>query len=208
MLKKILRILIVLCGTVGILFDFIAVEFINTPYTNWDGLSLFKYFTIQSNIIVVVYFFTLIQSKFFNPSPGYIRYIGSVVLSISLTFIIFAIFLQPTWNPTGLQFYSSLLLHYITPILAIFYFVRYFKEFTFKQTDYRIWIIYPLAYMVFVLLLGLFTGDYLYPFLDINTNGVLSVVIFIGVASLIYFGLSKLIIHLNHRINNRRYRED
>jgi hypothetical protein len=59
------------------------------------------------------------------------------------------------------------------------------------------WIIYPVCYLLFSLILGTFTGDYLYPFLDISSIGIpgyfISVCFLIGVG----IGLACMYIAIN-----------
>lgn len=164
---------IVIIGTIGLLIEILNYEFNGTPGSNFDSLGLFKYFTLQSNLIVVVYFFLMYQLRLHETSKLFQHLLAMVTLCITLTFVMFALFLDPIWDPKGFAFVSSMMLHYINPILVIVYFVRYAKEIEFHYTNIFVWIIYPLLYLVFATVYGLITGEYFYPFIDFGSLGII-----------------------------------
>ncbi|MCD6482126.1 MAG: Pr6Pr family membrane protein, partial [Candidatus Izimaplasma sp.] len=57
---------------------------------------------------------------------------------------------------------------YITPSLVIWYFFTQKENYHFQYKDIKLWAIYPIIYLVFVVVFGAITGDYLYPFFQFN----------------------------------------
>lgn len=195
-MKRVIPYIIVVVGSIGILLNFFNVEFLETKGSNFDSLVLFKYFTIQSNIIVVLYFSMLLWTKSHQKSMIFRNYIGAVTLCITMTFSMFFLFLEPIWNPQGIHLISSTILHYINPFLVIVFFVISMKDYSFRYKDIAIWVIYPILYLIFVLIFGAITGDYIYPFLNINELGILTFVLTILILLLGYLGLSFLIVKI------------
>lgn len=140
-----------------------------------NGLALFKFFTVQSNLIVMIYFLlylfsSLKSKKFFN------ELFGGVVIYISTTFLVFLIFLEPLYNPEGFALAGSILNHYVTPILVLGFLYKFKNDYTFKFTSTKLWIIYPVIYLVFLFTYGLLTKNYIYPFFQISEVGFLGII--------------------------------
>ena len=63
-MKK-LPILIIISSVLGIILNLIQINFFDEGINRlYETLSLFKYFTIQSNILVAVYFILLLSGKY------------------------------------------------------------------------------------------------------------------------------------------------
>ena len=196
-MKRRWMLLIIIIGSVGIISDFIYDEFYRNPDVLFSSLRLFKYFTIQSNLIVIAYFLGLYVFKLDQKSDTYKHYIASVVICIFITFSMFAIFLESIHDPDGLGLLGSISLHYVVPILAISYLLYYRDEFEFKYSHIKKWPIYPFFYLTFAIIHGTITSDYLYPFLDINSIGIfgllVTIVSLIGVFLLLSFLIVKIV---------------
>jgi hypothetical protein len=151
---------------------------------NW--LSSFKSFTIQTNVMVTIWFTLAI---IWHNKPGNLDKIngilkGAFTLYITITFIFFAILLSPFYQPTGFAAFSNLILHYVTPIAFILDWVLTETKMRYKWNFLLYWIIYPISYLVFALLHDIFTGIYIYFFLDVSEFGILTVlIVFFLVAS-------------------------
>ena len=149
----------------------------------------FKYYTMQTNLMVTIWF-TLAIIWYNKPESlkkimGPLK--GAFTLYITTTFIFFAILLQISYRPTGWAAFSNIILHYITPIAFIIDWVLTETKLRYKWNYIQYWTIYPICYLVFSLIHGTFTGDYLYPFLEISKIGIiwylLSICFLIGVGT-------------------------
>ena len=164
-------------------------------------LNSFKYYTMQTNIMVSVW---LILAIVWHNKPESLKKItgplkGAFTLYITTTFIFFAILLQIFYRPTGFAAFSNIILHYVTPIAFIVDWVLTETKLKYKWNYLPYWTIYPLCYLLFSFILGSFTGDYLYPFLNINQLGILgySLSIFLLVSS--GLGLGSMYIAINRK---------
>jgi hypothetical protein len=162
----------------------------------------FRYYTMQTNLMVTIWFTLAI---FWYNKPESLEKImgalkGAFTLYITTTFIFFAILLQISYQPTGWAAFSNIILHYITPIAFIVDWIFTETKVKYKWNYLPYWTIYPIGYLVFSLLHGIFTGDYLYPFLDISRLGlfyIVSISFLVGVGlalGSLYIGLNKKIL--------------
>jgi len=164
-------------------------------------LNNFKYYTIQTNLMVSVWFILAIV---WHNKPGSLKKItgplkGAFTLYITTTFIFFAILLQPFYRPTGFAVYSNIILHYITPIAFIVDWVLTETKLKYKWNYLPYWTIYPLCYLLFSFIHGSFTGDYIYPFLDISRLGILGYSISICLLVGVGLGLGSMYIAINRK---------
>ena len=164
-------------------------------------LNSFKYYTIQTNIMVSVW---LILAIVWYNKPESLKKItgplkGAFTLYITTTFIFFAILLQIFYRPTGFAAFSNIILHYVTPIAFIVDWVLTETKLKYKWNYLPYWTIYPLCYLLFSFIHGSLTGDYIYPFLNINQLGILgySLSIFLLVSS--GLGLGSMSIAINRK---------
>ena len=133
-----------------------------------SALKLLNFFTIQSNLLVFIIMFLVVVNRFSKKSqPGYlIALSGGSALWIIMTGIIFHFMLSGVYQPQGIQRFSNIILHYLTPsLMTIYYFA--FMDVKVINTKYPIyWTGYPLIYGVASLIRGLFDGFYPYWFFN------------------------------------------
>jgi hypothetical protein len=154
-------------------------------------LSGFKYYTMQTNLMVIIWFILAIvwynKPESLEKIMGLLK--GAFTLYITTTFVFFAILLQMFYHPTGWAAFSNIILHYITPIAFIGDWVLTETKIRYEWKYLLKWIIYPLGYLLFSLMHGEQTGDYLYPFLNIREIGIpgylISISFLIGVGIII-----------------------
>jgi hypothetical protein len=182
-----------------------------TIITNWiigsissgnpfSWLVGFKYYTMQTNLMVTIWFTLAI---FWHNKPESLEKImgplkGAFTLYITTTFIFFAILLQIFYQPTGWAAFTNIILHYLTPIAFIVDWIFTETKLKYKWNYLPYWTIYPIAYLVFSLIHGTLTTDYIYFFLDISVLGplyILSICFLVGVG----IALGSLYIGVNRR---------
>ncbi len=172
----------VIATTIGFAQDSGTTSFATAVYP-------LKYFTIQSNILVAIYFILSLFPKF-EKSVKFRSWFGAVVVYISITFLVFVTMLQAIWHPTGFGLVGSILNHYLTPLSTIAVFVIYRRDYSFSKQNVKSWLIYPIIYMVFLLVHGFVTGDFIYPFFDINTIGIFDFLLIYLLIMTLFFILS------------------
>lgn len=163
---------IVTVGTIGILAHIIQDAFIEYPDAPLMSLQIFKYFTIQSNLIAIVYFWLYFSLRLHYKSPTFQKLSGMVMVCITITFLVYLVFLEPVYDPVGLNLLGSILLHYINPLLVVGFVLYYRRDYELTISDIKLWFVYPITYLVFLLLHGIISTDYLYPFFQVSEVGV------------------------------------
>ena len=184
-------------------FTIITGAFINSITSGLPLVWLvsFKYYTMQTNLMVTIWFTLAI---FWYNKPESLEKImgplkGAFTLYITTTFIFFAILLQIFYHPTGWAAFSNIILHYLTPIAFIIDWVLTETKLKYKWNYLLYWTIYPIGYLVFAFIHGTFTIDYLYPFLDISKLGILLYIISISFLVGVGIALGSLYISLNRK---------
>jgi len=142
------------------------------PLRPGEGLPALYYFTIQSNILVVLALLYFI----FKPEPGRFRAIvrGSVLLCIMATGLIFHIILVPAlpeYFAEGLAFRHHIT-HTIAPLGFFLDWLFFDRSGQLRYADVRYWPIYPSLYWLFSVIQGSFSGLYPYFFFDAQAIGL------------------------------------
>jgi hypothetical protein len=126
----------------------------------------------------------------------------AVTVYILIVGLVYNLVLRSQWNPQGLQLLADNLLHSITPLFALLYWIVYVpaKEISWKQTP--AWMLYPFFYLIYIMIRGSFSNFYPYFFIDVSklgytkafTNAVYVTVAFFAVSLvLIWIGRKKKI---------------
>jgi hypothetical protein len=160
----------------------------------------YAYFTLQSNLLVAILYFTLLFKK--TKNRAFYLFENQVALAIILTGLVFNLMLKPyinieEYNPNG---FSDFLVHTLTPLLVIFERIFVSETNKIKLIDPIFWLIFPFFYWIFSIVFVLFGGDYNtettqsnYPyfFLDFKEWGIwyflLVLVFIVGIGYLLYF---------------------
>lgn len=133
-----------------------------------------SYFTIQSNLIVALVCYSSLTKNWLSHRSWFPVLAFGASVNIAVTGIIYLLILQFTWNPQGLDLFANVLLHYVTPVLYIWYW--FWERFVTSVRAVSIWITYPIVYLVYSLFRGSLDSFYPYPFLDVNQHGLQQVI--------------------------------
>ena len=169
------------------------------PILEW--FNSFIAFTMQTNLFVAIW---LTLAVLWHNKPETLKKItgplkGALTLYITITFIFFAVLLSPFYQPTGFAAFSNLVLHYITPIAFIVDWILTETKLRYKWSYMLYWILYPIGYLVFVFIRGMFTGNYIYYFLDITALGIFMYVVFVSILLAAGLVLGSLYIGINRK---------
>ncbi len=140
---------------------------------------LFSFFTILTNIGAVLVHTSLLSSTGYAWLPAFAgpRVRAGVAVAIALVFIIYATVLAQLWQPQGLFLLCDVLLHYVTPVLFVLWWLIAGADGTTRWSDISWWMVYPIAYLIYALARAPFAGEVPYPFLDVAKNGAASVAV-------------------------------
>jgi hypothetical protein len=133
----------------------------------------FSYFTILTNIMVVLCF-TLLLFNFSKNEESFFskpKVLAAVTVYISVVGIVYNLILRFTWQPKGLQLIVDELLHAGLPVLFVVYWLIFAPKSTLKWTDAFAWLIYPFVYVLFIMVRAEVSGFYPYPFIDVAALG-------------------------------------
>jgi hypothetical protein len=164
-------------------------------------IGFLGFFTILTNLLVC---FSLTM-PLIAPSSASGRFfarpevIAGVATSILFVGLAYYFLLSRTWDPQGLQLLATVLLHYVIPVLYLFYWWLTASKDTLRFSHAVIWGAYPTAYLVYALIRGKILDSYPYTFIDAGRigygqtliNGVGLLLAFIAIG-LILVGLSRM----------------
>ncbi len=165
-------------AALGLQFYLIVFSSPETSQTSNNGvLKFFSYMTILTNILVVLsYVIPLIGrnsmfSLFFsNPTV-----LSGILVYIAMVGIAYNFLLAHLWDPKGTGLLADILLHYVVPCVYFIYWILFVEKKMQKFINSFKWLIYPLIYIIFVLILGAISDYYPYPFLNVTGLGYASV---------------------------------
>jgi len=169
-------------------------------------IHFFSYFTILTNTIVAICLSThalIIRSKrrpFFE-RPGVIT---AIAVYITVVGLVYQIILRPLWDPQGLQMIVDELLHSVMPLFFLVYWYYYEKKQALKWGQFIPWLIYPLLYLVLILVLGNLSNFYPYPFVDVYTLGLYTVLINSAWLMVFFIALSLTFIAVGKRMGYKQ----
>jgi hypothetical protein len=138
---------------------------------------LFSFFTILTNIGAVLVHTSLLSPSGYAWLPAFAgpRIRGGVAVSIALVFIVYATVLAQLWQPQGLFLLCDVLLHYVSPVLFVLWWLVAGADGKTGWGDISWWMAYPIAYLAYALARAPIAGEVPYPFLDVAKNGAASV---------------------------------
>ena len=210
LIYNILIFIIVLLGTI---FMYTGYQFMtNTTLLAIAGVKSFRYYTVDSNIIVgissliMAIYEILVLNKKIDKIPLFVyllKYIG--VVGVSLTFIVTLLYLAPMYGSEFLYLYmnTNFLFHLVVPILAFISYVKYEKnDLDFKYSFVAIisMIIYSIFYTTNILM-HLDNGNVVkeYDWYGFVLGGISS----IGFVIIIILVITYLISYLIYKLNKK-----
>lgn len=142
-------------------------------------IRFFSFFTILTNLLVTVYFTYLSVKPKLKPIALFEHRFSLTAITtyITLVGLIFTISLRSLWKLEGLALIMSEVHHTVVPLMVIIFWLMSLKQLNLKWSYLPLVLIYPSIYLVIVLIRGQFSGFYPYPFLDITTLGMQSVLL-------------------------------
>lgn len=156
-------------------------------------IRFFSYFTILSNIAVSICFFAIAFTKQNQLQFWKLNTTKTAILVYILVVgIVYNAVLRSLWVPTGAQKLVDEMLHVLIPLLFLLYWWLFTKKTAFHRSHVTKSLLFPLIYLVWVLIYGAFSNWYPYPFVDAFNHGypkaAISSVVLLGV-----FGLLSLL---------------
>lgn len=161
----------------------------NTPEgidTPWERLfDWVTYFTILSNVVVAVVLTMLIARPAVFGRPDATGAVWRAlrldsVLMITITGLIYNLMLAEA-GKSGWDLLSNTLLHWVVPLLTPIVWIIAGPRGLITLRTIGLAMVLPLLWAGFAVVRGLAVGAYPYPFLDVEVNGLPSVLAFVSV---------------------------
>ncbi|RZA02221.1 MAG: hypothetical protein EOP47_07710 [Sphingobacteriaceae bacterium] len=141
--------------------------------------QIFSYFTILTNLLIAITYSFILLSP--NSKPG--RFLSQtatltgIAVYIGVITFIYELLLRDRWDVDGLMKTADILLHTVNPIaFLIFWFVFVPKQ----QLRWMLaiyWLIYPLVYLIWILIRGEILNVYPYHFINVVNLGYTNVIV-------------------------------
>ena len=142
-------------------------------------VQLLSYFTILSNILVA----KSLTVSLLAPTSKWGKYFssasvtGAITVYIATVGITYNIILRNLIILEGFSILANELLHVVVPVLYVIYWILFTTRARLKWSEIYYWLIYPLIYLIYILIRGAISGYYPYPFVDVGRLGYSNVVI-------------------------------
>jgi len=188
--EKFFIIAIIACGWFALVTQLYLI--VNSGVSSLGELVIryFSYFTIQTNILVAVCFTSLLlaagrpMGRFFSRQQT----LSAITVYIVIVGLIYNTILRFLWQPEGLQKIVDELLHSVIPLAVLVYWFLYVAKDTLRWKNVLWWLLYPFAYIIYVLIRGSVSGFYPYPFINTQQLGMNKVLVnAIGIAAVFAF---------------------
>ncbi len=138
-------------------------------------IRFFTFFTILTNILVAICFSTLWLKRNDANATGFFTAgrQSAIAVYIVVVGIVYNAILRFLWEPTGLQRVVDEMLHLIIPSLYLIYWLLFVNKQQLIWKDAFGWLVYPLVYLVVILVRGgmAATPYYPYPFVNVSEIG-------------------------------------
>jgi hypothetical protein len=169
-----------------------------------DLANEFSYYTMQSNLIVLVWLTIAVLFQEKKPDHWFFKALirGAITVYILVTFLVYAIFLESFYHP-GISAYTNLCVHYLVPILFVldWFLTEMDQEYSWKYS--LLWLVYPIFYVFYTLVRGIIIGWYPYFFLNLDALGAGLFVMWVFILASIFILLGLLFVFLNKVISKR-----
>lgn len=131
------------------------------------------YFTVLTNLLMALSL-SLALLRPTSAAGRWCRRPGvatAVAVSIALVGLTYHLLLRHVWDPQGLQKVADVTLHYALPLLGVLHWWLAVPPARMAWHAPLAWSLWPLAYLGYALLRGLWLGTYPYPFIDVAALG-------------------------------------
>ena len=163
-------------------------------------VNYFSFFTILTNIIVAL----ALSVPLLMPRSTVGKFLSrpmvqsGIAVCIALVGIVYELLLRHLWNPEGMQFVADVILHNFVPLIYVLFWLIFVPKGGLRWKDPLLWLIYPVAYLLYALARGALTGSYQYPFIDVGqfgygrvmVNAVVLMLVFL-VLGLVFIGVDR-----------------
>lgn len=167
-------------------------------------IRFFSFFTILTNSLVAIYYSKIAVNRSETGTSLIPGWPTALTIYIFVVGLVYQLVLRQIWEPTGLQMIVDELLHSVIPTMVLIYWIWFVKKNHIAWNMIPYWLIYPMIYLIYVLIRGQFSGFYPYPFLNLNeiSSGQLAINVVVLILTFIF--LSVLFVFLARQTIKRK----
>ncbi|MEO6638860.1 MAG: Pr6Pr family membrane protein, partial [Ginsengibacter sp.] len=125
------------------------------------------------------------------------KVLTAIAMYITIVGLVYNTILRFQWQPKGLQLIVDELLHSVIPVLFIVFWFLFVPKAYLKAKDIFPWLLYPLFYIIYILIRGSINGVYPYPFVDVVQLGFSKVFLNSGILVMVFVAFSFLYVALD-----------
>ena len=157
-------------------------------------LRFFGFFTVDTNILLALCL-TFVALKSDSRLGSFFRKATTataIAVYIIIVGLTYNVLIRPTVNSEGMQTLVHELLHVVTPIYFVIFWLTFVPIEGLKWKNAFLWLTYPLIYIVYGFIHGAITNFYPYFFVNVkelgygkallNTGGILTVTLLLSLA--------------------------
>lgn len=154
----------VLLGTLGISSILLEIVVLSSEGV-FNAANFFSFFTILSNLFAAIYLIYFGFTNNYSLKSQVMR--GAITLYMLMTGVIFALLLSGIENIrlTAVP-WDNLVLHYLMPIVVVGDWLLNPPKKILPGRAVTLWIIFPVAYVIYTLIRGVIVAWYPYPFFN------------------------------------------
>ena len=174
----------------------------DAPLREWGAQTAvtFSFYTILSNAIIVVMAAALLLGRgrlytWFTPSVQAASCLYIAFVGLGFWFLLGG----PGQMETLLDWIPQMTAHTLSPILGFVFWLRAVPVGHISRRDPFLWLIYPIAYLVYWLFRGPLVGYYPYYFIDVNALGYGGVALWSGALVIVFLMLGTLMLLVDQR---------
>ena len=170
-------------------------------------IRYFSFYTILTNILVATCLIVSLLKPASNLGRLFLRSttITAIAVYITVVGLVYNLILRSLWEPRGMQRMVDELLHSFIPVLFIVYWFLFNPKTTLKWKNAFLWLVYPLIYLIYILLRGASSGFYPYPFVNAGTLGYQQVALNCFFLFLVFLALSFGFIYIHKMIQKKSF---
>jgi len=204
-MKKSLAILFSLIGWFAVVAQFVLMLENRENLLAESIIRFFSYFTILTNILVATNFTIIATSTYDQISLKNRNYavLTATTVYIFIVGLVYQLVLRQLWHPEGLQMIVDELLHSVIPCLTILFWFLYEDKKALRYAHISKWMLYPLIYLVYILIRGNFSHFYPYPFVNVDQIGLPRVLVNAFVLLLVFLFTAFIFVFLGKVLSKR-----
>jgi len=162
--------IVAILGWTAVVLQFYLILLNRTASVAETIIRFFSFFTILTNILVAF----CCTMLWLRPGSSWGRHFSmpgtltAITVYITIVGLVYNLVLRSYWDPLGLQLWVDELLHSVIPSLFLIFWIVLVPKTHLQWKEVFPWLIYPIVYILFIIVRGALSGFYPYPFIDIN----------------------------------------